>query len=112
MARVHSLTDEQKLVITFRVEPGCLGPTGAELVDGFCEYAQQAMQTVDADYVVWNIVPRSDKTLPEMECMIVGKKLTLTQADKYLSVFGKTLDEFETHLGEKLAALINSYLGR
>lgn len=103
------LTKEQKLTVTYRVEPGCLGPTGADLIEAFCQYAQSQLQTLDADYINWSIIPRFDKTLPEMSYQVLGKRTTHQQAEKYLSVFGKSLDELEAHLTDKLAELIGSF---
>jgi len=102
---------DKKLSVTYRVESGCLGPDGTDHVDKFCDFAQKSIQTLDSDHIAWNIVPRSDKKLPEMQYRAIGKKMTHSQADQYLAVFGKSLDEFETHLSDKLAALINEYMG-
>lgn len=59
------LSDEMKLTVVFRVEPGCLGPQGANSVDEFCLFAQSKVESLDSDYVIWSIIPRNDKTLPE-----------------------------------------------
>lgn len=106
------LPKHQKLNVLFRVEPGCLGPKGSEYVDEFCAYAEKAVEDLDADFVHWTIVPRNDKQLPEVEYSVNSKKLTHNQAARYLEVFEKQLDEFEGHLDEKLALLIDEYFGR
>tara|TARA_R110001592_G_scaffold44230_1_gene142555 strand:- start:4807 stop:5145 length:339 start_codon:yes stop_codon:yes gene_type:complete len=106
-----ALADEKKLSVTYRVEPGCLGPKGTELIDAFCEYAHQKIQTLDSDYINWNIIPRHDKKLPEMSYKVLGKSMNHTQAEKYLCLFGKSLDEFECHLSDKLSEFINEYMG-
>ncbi len=105
------LPNDKKLSVTYRVESGCLGPDGTDHVEKFCDFAQKSIQSLDSDYIAWNIVPRSDKNLPEMQYRAIGKKMNHAQADKYLAVFGKSLDEFEIHLSDKLAALINEYMG-
>lgn len=110
MEKAFSLPEGKKLLVTYRVEPGCLGPTGASKIVPFCEYAQANIQSLDAAYITWNIVPRSDKALPEMQYSVFGKRMTHTQAEKYLAVFGKELDEFEGHLVEKLALFIDNYM--
>lgn len=110
MTSLKVLPDEKKLAVTYRVESGCLGPKGAELVSNFCQYAHQKIQTLDADYVSWNIIPRQDKTLPEMSYRVLGKAINHTQAEKYLSVFSKSLDDFECHLSDKLTQLINEFM--
>lgn len=105
------LPKDRKLEVFFRVEAGCLGPQGEEHVVEFCESAQKAVDAIDADFVHWNIMPRDDKSLPEMEYKLNSKKLTHDKAAKYLEFFDKNLDEFEGHLHDKLALLIDEYLG-
>lgn len=112
MSHSKSLPEDKKLVVTYRVEPGCLGPTGDTKIVGFCEFAQQEIAGLDADYVNWNIIPRSNKALPEMEYQVVGKRINHGQAAKYLSMVGKDLDEFEMHLSDKLADFIDRYMAR
>jgi translation initiation factor 2 alpha subunit (eIF-2alpha) len=102
----------KKLTVTFRVEPGCLGPDGAEHIEGFCKYAKKEVAQLDADFVRWVITPRYDKSLPETEYKTNNKKLDHDKAEKYLRVFEKELDEFEEHLQDKLAELIDEYHGR
>jgi hypothetical protein len=109
MSSVITLSVEQKLTLTYRVEPGCLGPTGADRIEGFCAYAQSQMQSIDADCIHWNITPRFDKSLPEMAYQVLGKRMTQQQAEKYLAHFGKRLDDLEGHLTDKLAELIATY---
>ena len=105
------LNQDQKLNVIFRVEPGCLGPQGEGHVVDFCKSAQKMVETIDADFVHWVIIPRHDKSEPEMEYKIVNKKLSHDKAEKYLGLFDKSLDEFEGHLHDKLALLIDKYLG-
>ncbi|MCF2948300.1 hypothetical protein L0668_09300 [Paraglaciecola aquimarina] len=102
----------KKLTVTFRVEPGCLGPDGADHIDGFCKYAKKAVAKLDSDFVRWVITPRYDKSLPETEYKTNNKKLDHDKAEKYLRVFDKELDDFEEHLQDKLSVLIDEYLGR
>jgi translation initiation factor 2 alpha subunit (eIF-2alpha) len=102
----------KKLTVTFRVEPGCLGPDGAEHIEEFCKYAKKEVAQLDADFVRWVITPRYDKSLPETEYKTNNKKLDHDKAEKYLRVFEKELDEFEEHLQDKLAELIDEYHGR
>ncbi|MFT4938538.1 MAG: translation initiation factor 2 alpha subunit (eIF-2alpha) [Paraglaciecola sp.] len=102
----------KKLTVTFRVEPGCLGPDGINHIESFCKFAKQEVSALDSDFVRWVITPRYDKTLLETEYKTNNKRLTYDKAEKYLSVFGKSLDEFEEHLQEKLSVLIDQYLER
>jgi hypothetical protein len=68
------LPESKKLTVTYRVESGCLGPQGKNKIVDFCQFAQKELEPLDADYVHWNIVPREDKSLPEMQYNVVGKK--------------------------------------
>lgn len=110
MKQILPLPENKKLLVTYRVEPGCLGPSGAEHISKFCEFTQAKIQSLDDDYIIWDITPRNDKTLPEMQYSVLGKRITQTQAEKYLAVFGKNLDEFEGHLVDHLAVLIDEYM--
>jgi hypothetical protein len=107
---VLPLSEEKKLSVTFRVEPGCLGPQGAALISDFCDIAQAAFKTLAADYIAWNIVPRSDKTLPETQYALMDKRISDSQAKQYLELFDVTLEEFESDFDDKLEALIVDYM--
>ena len=102
----------KKLTVTFRVEPGCLGPDGINHIESFCKFAKQEVIALDSDFIRWVITPRYDKALLETEYKTNNKRLTRDKAEKYLSVFGKSLDEFEENLQDKLSVLIDRYLGR
>jgi len=104
------LKNEQKLTVVCRIEAGCLGPDGDDHVDEFCAFGQPHVEPIDADFVLWKIVPRLDKTLPEMHYSINGKVLDHTKAEKYLGLFGKDLNAFEEHLHDKIAQIIDDYL--
>lgn len=111
MKNALPLPDEKKLLVTYRVEPGCLGPKGTELIVDFCVFAQKGIKHLDSDYIVWDITPRHEKSLPEIQFSVMGKRMSHAQAEKYLEVFGKSLDEFEGHLVEKLALFIDEFSG-
>ncbi|VAW66035.1 hypothetical protein MNBD_GAMMA08-1697 [hydrothermal vent metagenome] len=102
---------DKKLEVYFRVEAGCLGPQGEDIVDDFCATAQKAVNEINAEFVHWNIVPRTNKQLPEMEYKLNNKKLSHEKAEKYLHLFNENLDEFEMNLNDKLALLIDDFLG-
>ena len=40
----------KKLLVMYRIEPGCLGPQGADYVEEFCVFAKQSN--------VYNLMPR------------------------------------------------------
>ena len=105
------LPQDKKLTVLFRLESGCLGPKGDDHIDDFCQLVQKEFVSFHSDYVHWDIVPRHDKSLPEMQYKINNKKLSHDKAAKFLDVFGKSLDEFEEQLHKKLALLIDQYLG-
>jgi len=104
------LAQDKKLTVVFRVEPGCLGPDGKDHVDEFCNFAGKEVESIEPDFVLWNIVPRDDKSLPEMQFRIGNKNLTHDQAEKYLKLFDKSLDDFEENWFETLAVLISKFL--
>lgn len=102
----------KKLTVMFRVEPGCLGPDGADHIEGFCKYAKKQVAGLHSDFIRWVITPRWDKTLPETEYKTNNKRLAFDKAEKYLSVFGQDLNEFEEALQDRLSEMIDEYLGR
>ncbi len=104
------LPEDKKLSVLFRVEPGCLGPQGSSHIAKFCDEAQQECQSLDADYIIWNVVPRSDKSLPEIQYALADKRISAAQAKKYLALFDKVLDDVENHFDDKLEALIVQFL--
>jgi hypothetical protein len=106
------LPQDKKLTVLFRVESGLLGPDGSDHVDNFCLFAQQELVSLDSDYIHWEIIPRHDKSLLEMEYKINSKKLSHDKAAKYLEIFGQDLDGFELHLAKKLSSLIDKFFGR
>jgi len=105
------LAKEKKLTVIFRIEPGCLGPQGESHIKEFCQFAQKEVESIDADFVHWVLTPRSDKTMPEMQYQVSNKILTHDQADRYLDVFKKNLDDFEQHLHDGVTRLIDQYMG-
>lgn len=110
MTNLLPLHEDKKLAVTYRVEAGCLGPEGLNYISEFCNFAQSVLETSDSDYIAWNIVHREDKTLPEMQYGLFGKTINSLKAEKYLSVFGKTLDDFEYDLSEHLTTLIRQFM--
>jgi len=104
------LQEDKKLSVTYRIEAGCLGPEGLNHITDFCKFAQTEFQTLNLEYIAWTIVHREDKTLPEVEYQVFGKMINDTQAEKYLMVFGLSLDEFEGNLSDHLTTLVNQFM--
>lgn len=107
--QVH-LPEEKKLMVIVRVEPGCLGPDGAEHVEGFCVQAAPELSQIDRHFTSWKIVPRNDRSLPEFEYQVNSKILSSDKTDRYLSMFDRTLEEFENDLNSYLVTMIEDYL--
>jgi hypothetical protein len=104
-------SEDKKLTLIIRVESGCLGPKGLDIVDDFCRLAQKEFESFYADFMHWQIVPRHDAASPEMSYYIDKKRLDSAKAAKYLALFDQDLASIETELEEKLTGLINTYLG-
>ena len=112
MKSLLPLDVDKKLTVTYRVEAGCLGPDGLNYISDFCKFAQSELQALDSGYIVWNIIHRADKTLPEIQYGLIGKAIDSHKAEKYLSAFGNTIDDFESQLSEHLATLISQFMSR
>jgi hypothetical protein len=112
LVAVNDFSNNKKMTVIFRMEPGSLGPDGEEYINEFCDFAQIQLQACADKYINWAIVPRLDKRLVEMEFQLANKKLTLAKATQYLAVFGESFDHFEEQLENNLEAIINQYFGR
>ncbi|WP_299178846.1 hypothetical protein [uncultured Neptuniibacter sp.] len=106
------LADDKKLSIVFRIESGCLGPEGNSHVDQFCSYAQSRFESLFPAYLNWVVVPRHDKTLPEMDFAINGRQLGREHAKRYLAHFDQEIDQFEMNVFDELPEMIDQYFGR
>jgi len=111
MKNILPLSLDRKLTVIIRVEPACLGPNGYDHIEKFCSVTQIKIEPIDSAFINWEIVPRFDKSLPEIQYKVTNKILTHEQAAKYLALFSKRLDAFEGYLNEKLAILIDQHLG-
>ncbi len=101
-----------KLVVLYRVEPGCLGPDGAQYITEFCQFAQPLVAAHTPSFMEWQLQPRFDKKLPEMQCQLAGKNLSTEQAERYFALQGVTADDLEEQLNFQLTHLIDQYFGR
>ncbi len=85
---------------------------GKEYIEGFCRFAFKEMKLVLPSFVQWLIIPRYDKTLPEIQYKLRDRNLTTAQATKFLEMFNKNTSEIESDLDEILADLIEEYLAK
>jgi hypothetical protein len=110
----NSTTDisTKKLVILFRLEPGCLGPDGVDHIETFCHVAERALVTLNADVCHWFLAPRFDKNVIEIQYSLAGKVLSRDKALKFIASFEQNLDEIEGRFEDKLTQLINQYIAR
>ena len=106
------LPQEKKLTVLYRVEAGCLGPEGGNHIDKFCQYAGHHSNNIDTEFIHWEIIPRHDKSLPEIQYQVNNKYLCYEKARKYLKAFDKELEGFESELENVLATLIDDYWER
>lgn len=107
--RQLNMPQENTLTVINRVEAGCLGPNGKNLVQAFCVFAQQEFDALGLDFVLWEVVPREDKSWAELEYRVNRKKLSRDQAQKYLNIFEENIDEFESLMGDVLTNLIEEF---
>ena len=109
MSIEKSLPDDKKLHVICRLEAGCLGPDGENHINDFCTFVQKKIEAIDVNIILWEVLSRKDKTLPEMEYKINNKKLSHDQARKYLEMFDRSIDDFEELYYEKIFSLIDEY---
>lgn len=109
MDHIHPVASEKILSLTFRVEPGCLGPEGSSHIEDFCQFAQRQLSTSNNYFLLKKVIPRFDKTTPELQYQINNKTLSLNQVTKYLSLFKKDISDIEDDFQEEIAQLIEEY---
>lgn len=106
------LSPQQKLQVLFRLEPGCLGPDGLHHIEAFCQFAQPQTEQVHGNVVSWQLVPRYDKSLAEIQCYLANRLLAQTQADKYLAMFALSTEQIELDLNDWLSQKIDQFFER
>lgn len=103
----------QKLTVVFRVEPGCLGPDGKQYIEDFCELAVQVFARIDPELLDWDIVPRYDKTMPELQFKLGDRQLSSSQAERLLQQTKSfSMTQFEEQVNALLTKLIDHHLDR
>lgn len=96
----------------FRIEPGCLGPEGISHADKFCVMAATELRAASPHFIKWQVEPRHNKQLPEMDFAINGRALNRELAARYFEHFDKDLEQFELDIFDHLPELIDHYFGR
>jgi len=112
MKEDKTIQANRRLLVQFRLEAGCLGPNGTDHIVDFCDFALAEIKPLNADFIEWEIMPRLDKLLPEIEYRLSGKRLNINQVSKYFQSFNHQLADFEALLDEKLTMSIEHYLNR
>lgn len=106
------IPEEKKLTVIFRIESGCLGPQGISHVASFCGKALQAFNQLHPAFMNWKVIPRHDKSLPELSYSIGDRPLAREHAAKYLQHFDIGIDNFESDVFNQLPEMIDQYFGR
>jgi len=102
----------KKLLVMYRIEPGCLGPQGTDYVEEFCVFAKKRLKDKHGHCLRWTIKPRYDKALPELEFQIKNGVVSRDNAAKYMDSFNIDIDAFEEELEESLADLVDAFFER
>ena len=106
------LPQEKKLIVECRIEGGCLGPTGDDYVEDFCDFVKNEFSSWEENLITWEIAPRWDKSQLERHYKVAGRNLSRSQAEKYLKLFGKNINELEAEIDETIMVLINEYMSK
>jgi len=104
------LADDKKIRLMYRVEPGCLGPQGADHIEDFCRYANKHIKS--PYYAQFLFLPRFDKQKDERQYSVKNRNLSRVQAKVYLNHFDIDIDTFEEQLDELLTKAIDLYFKR
>jgi len=109
MSKNVILSDDKKLHVIYRLEAGCLGPKGVDYIKEFCVFAKSRFDLIDSDFILWEILSRDDKALPEIDYKINHKKLSQAKTEKYLAMLDINIDEFEEKIHGRMPDLIEEY---
>lgn len=106
------LTENQKLQITYRIEPGTLGANGKDFIEAFCPFVLGQSKDFYPQVIRLNVVPRYDKSLPEKEFSVMNKLISDSQAEKYLQAFELDLEDIEDQLDDKASLLVDDFFAQ
>jgi hypothetical protein len=104
------VSDEKKIHLMYRVEPGCLGPEGVDHIEDFCRFANKHIKS--PYYGQFVFLPRYDKQKSERQYSVNSRNLSQVQAKAYLNHFEIHIDNFEEQLDELIAKSIDLYFKR
>lgn len=104
------LSDDKKMRVLYRVEPGCLGPTGTQYIEAFCRFANK--QITSPHYAQLLFLPRYDKQKDERQYSVNSRNLSQLQAKMYLQHFSVNIVDFEDQLDQLLTKAIDLYFKR
>jgi hypothetical protein len=100
------------MIVVYRVESGCLGPDGEQLVETFCSKANSRFRDIGAGVVHFLILPRRDKSQPEIQYRIMDKNVPRDKADMYLCKHEIDIEDFEEEITDRIALVIEEFFGR
>ena len=106
------MSEKKSIGVLYRLEPGCLGPTGDEHVVPFCELVNKAMPSLHKGTINFQVEPRLDKSAPEISYTFNNKLLSTAQAESCLKALALELGDFEDELHDKMTHLTGQYLAR
>jgi len=101
-----------RVIGVYSIEAGCLGPNGSDLVEEFCSFSQKELANLNSEFICWMIVPRYDKSVPEVQYKVNNKSLTQSMASRYFAAFDEDIEEYEADLHRIMGSLIERYSGR
>ncbi|AQP98712.1 hypothetical protein B0W48_02190 [Pseudoalteromonas aliena] len=104
------ISEEKKVRLMYRVEPGCLGPDGANHIEDFCRFANKHIKS--PYYGQFVFLPRYDKQVGERQYSVNSRNLSQVQAKAYLNHFEIEIEHFEEQLDELLTKAIDLYFKR
>ena len=104
------ITDDKKIRLMYRVEPGCLGPQGTSHIEDFCRYANKHIKS--PYYCQFVFLPRYDKQVNERQYSVNSRNLSQVQAKAYFNHFEIDIEDFEGQLDELLSKTIDLYFKR
>lgn len=104
------ISDEKKIRLMYRVEPGCLGPEGVNHIEDFCRYANKHIKS--PYYAQFLFLPRHDKQKAERQYSVKNRNLSQAQAKVYFEHIDIEIEEFEEQLDELLSKTIDIYFKR